>query len=333
MTVDRPPPALMLRQLLRGHWLSMCVCVIARLRIARHLAEGPQDVETLARAAGVVPEGLYRVLRALATVGVFQEVEPRRFALTDVGRCLPDIEGVAGAIIDLFWPAWGRLEAALRTGEEAFQLAHGLDFYHFLEANSDGARVFGEAMAQQVVETAQAVLAHYDFSRFTHIVDVGGGTGQLLTAILGATPAARGVVFDRPASAAAAAERIAALGLGARCEFRGGSFFDEVPSGGDAYLVSRVLQDWSDEQALVLLGHIRRAMAPHGKLLIIDVVPPSGTAPAPGKIYDVMMMVGPGGQTRTEDQFRSLVERAGFRLQRVLPTSALESVVEAEPLR
>jgi len=320
-----------------GYYISRAIYVAATLGIADLLAHGPQPSSTLAKATGTHAESLTRVLRLLASVGVFTEQDDRCFALTPLGECLRT--GVPGSMrsaallfAGITQEAWRDLLYSVRTGEPAFHHVFGMDSFSYMAQHPEEAANFDEAMADFTKGIAIAVAATYDFSQFGTIVDVGGGNGMFLEAVLKAHPTLRGVLFDMPHVAERAQQRIEAVGLAERCKAVGGDFFLEVPSGGEAYILKHVIHDWGDARAVTILKNCHRAMGPQGKLLIVEGVYPShidqSDASRGAASNDVNMLVCTGGRQRSEAEFRSLYGAAGFTLTRIVPIQATSSVIE-----
>lgn len=330
------PTSIALYEIAIGHYLSRALCLAVKLGIADQLKDGPRTYGALAGATGMHAPSLNRVMRLLATAGVFTEAENGNFALTPLGDYLrADVPGSMRASIMLFagegiQDSWKDLEYCVQTGEPAFR-RKSPDADPFSNMGAD-AKDFDDAMATFAPLTAKAMAAAYDFSKFGTLVDVGGGVGALLIGILQANPNLGGIVFDRPQSAERAKKRIAEAGLESRCEAVGGDFFKEVPSGGDAYLLKHVIHDWNDERATAILKSCHRAMGPQGKLLIAEgVYPPHIDQSADCRrsvSNDVNMLVCTGGRQRSEAEFRALYERAGFMLTRIVPTPARLSLIE-----
>jgi hypothetical protein len=334
MSTDGIPPALALLQQALGISISRSVCVVAKLGIADLLKDGPLDTETLAAAVGVHAPSLYRVLRTLASVGIFAEGDDGRFGLTPQAEPLrsdaPD--SVRDYILmvgdEWYWRPWDHLLHSVQTGRPAFEHVHGADFFTFLARDPGAAAVFDAAMTSRSAQENDAIASAYGFSGLGTIIDVGGGHGSLLAAILRANPGLRGVLFDRPQVVAEARRQLEAAGLGGRCEVLAGDFFESVPAGGDAYILKRVIHDWDDERAGALLRNCHRAMPGDGRLLVIELVLPPGNDPSLGKLFDLLMLVNLGGRERTEADYRTLLAGAGFELTAVTPTPSLVSVVE-----
>jgi hypothetical protein len=229
-------------------------------------------------------------------------------------------------------PGWEEIIYSLQTGKTGFEKAFGMPIFDYLAQHPQEASYFSEAMVGIHGAEPPAVAAAYDFSAFKTIVDVGGATGNLLAAILARHAGARSVLFDRPHVVADASALLSAHGVADRVIIDAGDFFQSVPVGGDAYLLSHIIHDWNEDQCLTILGNCRKAIDPKGRLLIIEMVLPAGDTPHPGKIFDMTMLVIPGGQERTEAEYSTLLGKAGFRLNRVVPTASAVSVVEAVPV-
>lgn len=333
-----PPPHIKLIGMAVAIWQARALYGAAELQLADLLAVGPRSAEELGQATGTHAPSLYRLLRALASCQIVSEVAPRRFALTRLGEALKSgAPGAARATIltlggDWQWQAWGKFRHSLETGEPALRAAFGKGLFDYLKANpQDGAR-FAEAMVGMHGAMGAAVTDAYDFSPFRSAVDVGGGTGSLLLAILNTFPALRGVLFDLPETAEQARQAIAGAPSSSRCEIAAGNFFEAVPHGHDAYVLSHVLHDWSDQEAALILRNCRRAIAPDGRLLIVETVLPPGDTPHHGKMLDLLMLTVTGGLERTAEEFEALLDDAGFKLTRVVPTLTYDSIVEAVPV-
>ncbi len=342
MAADQPeetetaPPHAQLIQMGMAHWVSHIVYVAAKLGLADYLAGGPKSAEELAGPTGMHAPSLYRLMRTLANLGILTEDAEHRFALTSLGEALKTgAAGSARATIltlasDWWMRGFGQLLYSVQTGKPGFEKHLGMPFFDWLARNPDEASMFSETMVGFNAAEPPAVAAAYDFSAAKTVVDVGGATGNLLAAVLARHPGPRGVLFDLPHVVRDAPALIGARGLADRITIESGSFFEGVPAGGDVYLLSHVIHDWSEEQCLTILGHCRRAMSPASRLLVIEMVLPEGDTPHPGKLLDLMMLVGPGGRERTEPEYAALLAKAGLRLARVIPTQSAVSVIEAE---
>lgn len=330
------PPQVAMLQMISGFWISRAIYIAAKLGIADHLRDGPRTIDELAAATGTHAPSLYRVMRALASVGVFTEAGKVGFTLTPVAETLrTDAPGSlrAFATVELgeeHYPAWGELLHSVKTGEIAFDRAFGMPVWEFFEQNPENAKTFNDAMTGMTLAVNDAVLSCYDFSSISKIVDIGGGHGSLIASILKANPQMRGVLFDAPPVIEGARRRIREEGIAERCEAIAGNFFESVPGGGDAYIHKWIIHDWDDEQSVTILKNCRRAMAENGRLLLVEAVVPHGSEPHFSKFIDLNMLVMTGGRERTEDEYRTLFEASGFRLTRIIPTESPMSIIEGE---
>lgn len=334
-TPQQPPPHVALIQMATAAWVSRLVHAAARLGLADHLATGPRSAAELAGPLGLHALSLHRFMRCLASLGLLTEQAGQRFALTALGEALKTgAPGSARATILTAGSPWfmGALDEivySLQTGRTAFEKMHGMPVFDYLGRHPDEASLFSEMMVGFHGQEPPAVAEAYDFSVFGSVVDVGGATGNLLAAILARHEGPRGILFDRPHVVTDAPALLASRGVQARVTIEAGDFFETVPAGGDAYVLSHIIHDWSEEQCLGILGRVRKAMRPDGRLLLVEMVLPAGDTPHPGKVLDMVMLALPGGQERTEEEYRQLLARAGFRLTRVIPTSSDVSIVEA----
>jgi hypothetical protein len=315
-----------------GFAVSQALRVVVELGIPDLMADGRQSVEDLAAAADADAESLYRVMRLLAPEGVFTEIHPRHFALTDVGAALRSDRSGPRDFIRMInseaYLAFEQLLHSVRTGKPAFDKVFGSPRFDWLSAHPEQAALFQRAMVALGQGSNEAVAAAYDFGQYKRVVDVGGGHGQLLSAILARNPHLSGVLLDLPSGVAAARER--AGGDLPRTDFVAGDFFERVPAG-DVYVIKKVIHDWDDERAGLILRRCRQAMPMHGRVLVAETLVPPGDEPAQIKSIDVVMLAVTGGLERTEAQFASLFERAGLRLARVIGTEAPISILEAVP--
>lgn len=320
-----------------AHWVSRIVYVAAKLELADLLANGPKSADELAGTTGTHAPSLYRLMRTLALLGLLSEDGAKRFTLTPMGEALKkNAPGAARPTIltlasDTFCAGFGELLYSVQTGKSGFEKILSMPVFDWLGQNPEMASLFSQTMVGFHGAEPAAVAAAYDFSRLKTIVDVGGATGNLLTAVLGRAPGARGILYDLPHVVRDAPAMIQARGLTDRVTIEGGSFFERVPAGADAYMLSHIIHDWTEAQCLTILTNCRRAMKPESRLLLIEMVLPPGNTPHPGKMLDLMMLVGPGGQERTEQEYTKLLAKAGFRLTRIVPTESAVSVVEAVP--
>jgi O-methyltransferase domain/Dimerisation domain len=333
-----PQPSQVILQMLNGEWVAQAIAVAATLGVADLLAGGPKDVEQLASATSANPDALYRLLRALANVDVFAETENRRFTLTPLAECLrsdaPNSMRNAARMrsLPLFQRSWGELLHCVKTGETGVKQAFGVSNpFEYLYEHPEDSRIFDGAMTELSRNVAPAVAEAYDFGKFSKIVDAGGGHGMLLTTILRRHAGPRGVVFDLAHVVKGAPATIAAAGLGDRCEAVAGDLFESVPPGADAYVMKAIIHGFSEERASLILKNIRRAIAPEGRVLVVDYVVPAGNEPSLGKLADLQMLVMAGGRERTQREFEALFDDAGFRLASIYPTAAPQSIVEGVP--
>ena len=329
------PPHVQLIQRATAYWESRLLYVAAKLRLADHLASGPQTAEALAAITGSHPPSLYRVMRTLASIGVLTEQPGHRFALTPLGEAMRrDAPGSAWATIltlggDWAWQGYEQLPYSVETGKSGVEKAIGEPIFDYLAKHPDEASRFSETMVGVHGQEPAAVAAAYDFGGVQTLVDVGGASGNLLTTILATHTGPRGILFDLPHVVRDAPALIQQRGLTNRITIEPGSFFERVPAGGDAYMLSHIIHDWSQAQCLTILGHCRSQLKKDGRILIVEMVLPEGDTPHPGKMLDIMMLVGPGGQERTAAEYGDLLGKAGLKVTRVVPTASPVSVVEA----
>jgi O-methyltransferase domain len=315
-------------------WVTMIVYGAAKIGLADHFDGGVKTAEQLAAPTGTHAPSLHRLMRTLAALEILTENPAGHFALTPLGQALQ--RGAPGAaratILTLgggrFWQTMSEFPYSLETGKPGQLKAHGTALFDYLAHHPEEAALFSETMVGFHGREPAAVAAAYDFAAFGTLVDVGGATGHMLTTILNRYAGLRGVLFDLPHVERNARELIASRNLTQRISISTGSFFDGVPPGGDAYLLSHVIHDWSEDECVRILENCRGAMQRDGRLLIVEMVLPPGDTMHPGKILDMIMLVGPGGQERTEEEYRLLLGKAGFRLTRVVPTESAVSVVE-----
>ena len=332
---NTPPEAL--RRLIFGFRVTQALYAATELGVADLLASGPQSADDLATACGAHAPSLYRVLRLLASEGVFTEMHDGRFALTPMAEALRrDAPGslrpsVLHNASPALWRSWGHLMHAVRTGVPAFDHAHGVAVFEYYGSHPDEWAIFDQVMTNQTVPLTRAVAAAYDFSACTTIIDVGGGRGALTLGLLEAYPHLRGVVFDQPAVATEAQQAIEDAGLAGRCKAVGGDFFASVPDGGDTYLAKFILHDWDDERCVAILRACRRVMPADGRLLVIELLIPQGNGPSFAKYQDVNMLANTTGRERTEAEFQALYAAAGFTLTRTIPAHGELHVIEGSP--
>lgn len=333
--VDALPPHVQLIQMGRSHVESRTVYAAAKLGLADQLASGPKSAAELAGPLHVHAPSLHRLMRTLASMGILTERMEQRFDLTDLGEALRT--GAPGsarsAVIFSGSPSsqsgWDNVVYSIETGKPGFEKAQGVGFFDYLMHHPEDASLFSEMMVGVHSHEPPAVAAAYDFSVFSTIVDVGGATGNMLAAILSHHTKPRGILFDRAHVVTDASTLLAAKGVSDRVTIEAGDFFESVPTGADAYILSHIIHDWDEDRCLKILGNVRKAMSAASCLLLVEMVLPLGDTPHPGKILDMTMLVSMGGQERTESEYASLLSRAGFRVTRVVPTSSAASIVEA----
>jgi hypothetical protein len=318
-----------------GFGATRAVQMAAELGVADLLGDGPRTVDDLASATSTHPGALYRLLRALAAVNVFTEVEPGRFGLTTVGEHLraDHPQSLRSWVVfqGLFNTVYAEAMHSIRTGEPTVPVVFGEPLFDYLNSHPDSGAVFNAAMGEHSRLMGPALAAAYDFVGIHRVVDVGGGDGSFLSGVLAAYPHLTGIVYDQPYVAEAARKQLAAAGLGERCTFVGGDFLREVPPGGDAYLFKGVVHNWPDDRAVTMLRHCRQAMSPDSRLLLVEWVVPAGNTFHPSKFLDLSMLFVYGGRERTEAEFRVLLSRAGLRLSRIVDSSSTLRVIEAAP--
>lgn len=324
-----------LRQSIDAYQLSQCLYVAAKLGIADLLKDGPRHYEELATMSGTHPNALFRLLRALASAGVFNRLPNEQFALNEVSKYLcSEAPGSlrAWAILagEQPYPAWSHLLHSVQTGEIAFDHLYAMSIWQYRAQNPEANRVFNDAMREVVRASTIAIVEAYDFSRFDRIVDVGGGQGGLLVAILRANPSARGVLFDLARVILGAQEPLKEAGILARCEIVAGDFLEGIPSGGDAYLFKDVILNWDDTQAVRILENCRQAMKANRTLLIVERIIASNTPTLEAAMADMRMMVTTGGGARTQEEFQVLLRGAGFELTKVIPTRSPYQIIEGK---
>lgn len=319
-----------------GKWVCRALQVAAELGVADVLGERPLPIDEIAARTGSHPDALYRVLRALAGVGVFEEGTGRSFGNSALSSALrSDVPDSARALVrwighDAAWRAWADLGHSVRTGGPAFDHAVGEPLFEYLARHRAAGDVFDEAMTSYDAITSEAVARAYDFSACAEVVDVGGGHGAQLVAVAERWPEVRGVLFDRPEVIAGARRALASAPCASRITLRAGDFLAEVPAGGDAYLLKHVLHDWDDERSVRILANCRRAMGRGGKVLVLEQIVGEGPEASITNLLDLEMLVmTQGGRERTAGELGALLRRAGLRVARVIPVDSLVQVIEA----
>lgn len=333
---EAPPFAVLLERIM-GSMLTQAIYVAAKLEIADILAGGPLPAEEIAQRADADPDATYRLLRLLASYSIFGQQSDGRFALTPMADALREDSPVSMRGMALLlghpvhWADWSHLAMAVQTGEPVLPKLHGVGGYEFLAANPEFAVVFEGGMGNLSKLETEPIAAGYDFSRFRTIVDVFGGQGALLAAILARAPGTRGILADWRTGALKAAEFLRNAGVANRCTIETTDFFAKPPGGGDAYILKHIVHEWPEAQSLEILSNVRDVMAKDGKLLLIEFVLPDGPEQHPGKLVDLWLMILMGGRERTAAQYATLLGNAGFRLSRVIPTASAAAIIEAVP--
>jgi len=329
-------PYEVLFQMIVGKWISQAIGTIVEIGVPDRLAKGTHRCRDLARNAGVSEDGLYRLLRALASVGLFTESADRRFRLTAMGQLLRSghPQSLAGyarfTAHDITWRPWGQLSYSVKTGMPAFDHVFNVPMFEHFSRNPEVSAVFDEAMTSISAMEARATADAYDFKGVETLMDVAGGHGLLLATVLGRHKKMRGVLFDLPHVAAGATATFTRAGITGRVRIESGDFFKELPSGADAIIMKHIIHDWDDDSATRILQACHRALGARGKVLIVDAVVPSGSTPHYGKLLDLEMLVlTPRGRERTKAEFTKLLRGAGFRMSRVVATEGPLSIVEA----
>lgn len=313
---------------LADYIIPFTIRAVSELKVADTLQAGPRHVSEIAREVGANELALYRAMLALASKGIFAERDPGVFEQTELSVLLATDDPMSlrdgYRLLHADIKAWSRFDYSLRTGRASFDIVHDQGYWDFCSTHLDYSRMFDNAMAAFTKLEYRAILAAYDMSQCRTIVDIGGGNGKLLSLLLRSLPNAKGILFDQPHVVNKALPVFEAQGVADRCEIVGGSFFDKVPAGGDLYIIKRIIYDWDDAQAAQILGNVAAAMAPGGRVAVVDPVLTSGNASDPGttysRIYDLLMLAMVSGHARSEEESRALYARAGLRLTRVVPT-------------
>lgn len=327
-----PPPVVLLR-MMTGYWQAKALAVAAELGIADLLRDGPETSDALAQRCQVNADGLHRLLRALASVGVFVETEPGSFALTPLADLLrSDRPDTMRALARMYgseqYEAWSGLLESVRNGDPAFNQVFGSSYFDYLANHPDAGAVFNDAMTGWTAQLSDAVVAAYDFSGSGRVIDVGGGTGLLLATILAAAPSLHGTLFELPHVAEQAEAYLRDTPVADRCTIAPGDFFEAIPPDGSYYLLAQILHDWNDDDCRRILRNCRAAMPPEAKLLVIEQVIPPENEPSLGKWLDLHMLVLLGGRERTEAEYATLLRSEGLKLQRVIPTAAGAAIIK-----
>ncbi len=328
------PPILF--QMASAYWVSQAIYVAAKLGIADLLSDGPQSCSTLSLTVGSDAPSLFRLMRALSSVGIFSQLDQDRFALSPLAQSLrSDIPGSVRAIVislgEIHYQACGSLLHSVRAGTPSFSCVFGTSLFEYLAQNAEAADAFNGGMADLAAMLAYAVLLAYDLTGISTIVDVGVGEGRLMEKVLQFYPELHGTVFDTRPTIEKTCRRFDGDIAPGRCSYAVGDFFHSVPEGAEMYLLSGVVHDWDDDRAITILKNCRRAMTKDGRLLLVETVVPTTTSMHFSKILDLNMLAMSAGRERTKREFCALLGAAGFRLTRILPTMAPQSLIEAAP--
>lgn len=325
-------------QMLTGYWVSQMVYVAAKLDLAGLLQAGPRSSDDLAQSTRTHPRSLYRLLRGLASLGVFAEGQSRLFSMTPKAEAL--LEGAPGSQRAMalmtgeeHYLSWSELLHCVETGQTGFEKIYNMRPFDYLPLHPEQGAIFDAAMTSVHGRESPAALAAYDFSTIGVLADIGGGNGSLISATLEKHCKLRGILFDMPSVIERSRANIKQAGLDARCQCLAGNFFESVPSGADAYMLRHIIHDWDDAESTTILRNCRNALGtnPTGRVLVLETVIPPGNDPMFGKLLDLNMLVIPGGLERTETEYRELFAVSGFRLNRIVPTTTEISVIEGLP--
>jgi hypothetical protein len=325
--------------MINANWMTQALAAAAEFRLPDLLAAGPRSAEALADATGAHAPSMRRMLRALASIEVVAEQDDRRFALAPLGELLRENAPESLHAYTLFRAAQGRaweeLTQCVRSGEGYRKRALGRDDFAHLDNDAPSAALFHRAMVELTRRVAGELLRAYDFGSFECVVDVGGGYGELVAAVLAAHPSMRGILYDLGHARAGAEPQLSAAGVAARCEFHGGSFFDSVPTGGDLYLLKSILHDWDDERCALILRQCRRAMSPNARLLVIERLAPERVSVSARDqtlvASDLNMLVALSGRERSAVEYADLLDAAGLSVTRIVETAGAFSAIEAKP--
>jgi hypothetical protein len=333
MTQELPPQAILM-QMLFGYAPARAISIVAELRIADLLADGPKTAEELALTTKSHSRSLYRLLRACASVGIFSEGSDKRFSLTPMAEFLrSDNPESLRAFAEMLahaeqFQTWSALDYSIQTGTPAFDKVHGMPIFEYYPAHPKSGQIFNDAMTSMSLGSSMAVMQAYDFSGISKLVDIGGGHGFLLASVLEKYPTMKGVLYDTATIVEEAKSLLEKQGVTNRCQTVGGNFFESVPPGGDAYMMKHIIHDWNDEECTAILKNCRKGVTEAGKLLVIEMVVPPGNEPSLSKLLDLQMLAVLPGCERTEEEYSALFSAAGFKLTRIVPTMSPYSVIE-----
>ena len=316
--------------------LSRALSTVAELGVADHIEAGsPQSIASLASATGTHERSLYRILRFMASHGLFKETDSCQFDHTPLSQCLKsDAEGsfrAAAQMMHRVFPTWDGLHHSALTGEPGFNQVYGQPIFEYIGKHPDLGPIFDAGMTAIHGYETGAMLEAYDFSGIETLADIGGGNGSLLSAVLLRHPKLKGILFDLGHVVGRAQANLQASGVADRCTVVEGSFFESIPSGADAYIFRHIIHDWNDEQCVQILSHCLQVIPANGKLLLVEAVVPTGNEPSLAKDFDMTMLTLPGGIERTAEEYKTLLEQAGFQLNSITSTPSIVSVIEGSP--
>jgi O-methyltransferase domain/Dimerisation domain len=331
-----PEPSLQMLQMMIGGIVAQSISVAAELGIADLLAKSPQTAAQLATATNADPAMLFRLLRFLASLGVFQQGANAEWSLTPLAETLrSEVPGSmrAGArMLGRMSAVTPKLLENVRTGQCAYRLAFGKPIFEDLSGKPEDAAIFDAAMSSFHGPETDAVLNAYSYEGISVLADIGCGSGAVMAATLQRYPAMRGILYDQAHVIERTVRNMQAAGLADRCTLTRGNFFQSVPAGADAYTMRHILHDWSDELCIQILRNIRKVIPDSGRLLVVEAVVPDGNDASPSKLFDMIMMMFPDGMERTEEQFRTIFKASGFTLAHITPTQSPVAVIEARPV-
>lgn len=328
------PPQALIMQIACGAMMTQALGIAAKLGIADLLRDGPKFADEIALATGTHAPSIYRILRSLAGAGVFRETSPKTFSNTGLSDVLrSDFPGsLRSAAIFMAEPwhynVWSDMLHSARTGETAWKKTYGEEVFDWFAKHPEEAEIFNNAMTDMSASVAPAVIEAYDFSGIETLADIAGGHGFLLSQILKANPAIKGILFDVEPVITGSDSLLESESVTDRIEKVSGDFFKEVPSA-DAYIMKHIIHDWDDERAVLIMRNIHSAVKGGGKLLLVEMVVPEDNAPHDSKLLDLEMLASPGGLERNADEYRQLFARSGFQLSRIIPTRSPFSIIEA----
>lgn len=329
------PPEAQLMQIVGGCFQSQAVYVAAKLGIADLLKAQPLPVAELAQKTGTHERALYRLLRCLASLGVFKETDTRVFELTPTAELLASDHPGSMRDAAIFmgepwhWSVYSDMLYSVTTGKVAWERVHGTEVFPYFQEHPEEYEIFNRAMTSFSTNTLPAIVEAYEFAGVKKLADIAGGHGMLLTGFLKANPELKGLLFDLPQVIEGAPALLEKEGVAARVELKTGDFFESIPGGADAYMMKFIIHDWDDDRALKILRNIHQVLPSDGRLLLVEMVVPAGNEPHFSKIQDLEMLVSPGGVERTPDEYRDLLAQSGFKLRRIIPTKSPLSIVEA----